>query len=39
VPPRSIRGLASNQECQALAEEGIEVLQLPLPTVLKQTLQ
>lgn len=39
VPPRGIRGLASNEECRALAEEGIDVLRLPLPTALKQTLQ
>lgn len=39
VPQRGIRGLASNEECRELAEEGIDVLQLPLPPVRKQTLQ
>ena len=36
---RAIRGQASQQEVQALREEGIEVQSLPLPQVLKQTLQ
>lgn len=37
VPERPIRGTASRAECEALADEGIDVL--PLPSVLKQSLQ
>jgi hypothetical protein len=36
---RGIRGQASAQETQALIEEGIGVLPLPIPKVLKETLQ
>ena len=36
---RAIRGQASREEAVALMEEGIEVLSLPLPAVLKETLQ
>ena len=36
---RAIRGQASREETVALLEEGIEVLPLPLPAVLKETLQ
>lgn len=36
-PERPIRGVASADECHALADEGIEVL--PLPSSLKQPLQ
>jgi hypothetical protein len=36
---RGIRGQASAQETQALVEEGIGVLPLPLPKALKGTLQ
>lgn len=36
---RGIRGQASQQETQALVEEGIGVLPLPIPKVLKETLQ
>lgn len=36
---RNIRGLASPVEAQALAEEGIGVLPLPMPKALKETLQ
>ena len=36
---RGIRGQASPVEAQALAEEGIDVLPLPLPKVLKEPLQ
>jgi hypothetical protein len=38
-PERGIRGVASPDECNALAEEGIEVVSLPLPAALKQPLQ
>jgi hypothetical protein len=37
TPDRPIRGVASRAECDALAEEGIDVL--PLPSLLKQPLQ
>lgn len=37
--PRNIRGQASPQEAEALLDEGISVLPLPLPDVLKETLQ
>jgi hypothetical protein len=36
---RGIRGQASRQEADALREEGIGVLPLPIPKVLKETLQ
>ena len=36
---RAIRGQASREEAVALMEEGIEVLPLPLPAALKETLQ
>lgn len=36
---RGIRGQATREEAQALAEEGIEVLSLPLPAALKEPLQ
>ena len=36
---RGIRGQASPQETEALMEEGIGVLPLPIPKVLKETLQ
>lgn len=36
---RGIRGQASREETEALLEEGIDVLPLPLPDVLKGTLQ
>ncbi|MBC7657743.1 MAG: DUF1178 family protein [Frankiaceae bacterium] len=36
---RGIRGQASAQETQALMEEGIGVLPLPIPKVFKETLQ
>jgi hypothetical protein len=39
APERSIRGQASQEEAQALAEEGIEVLSLPLPAALKGPVQ
>jgi hypothetical protein len=36
---RSIRGQASREETEALVEEGIAVLPLPIPKALKETLQ
>lgn len=36
---RDIRGQASREEAAALAEEGIEVMPLPLPPALKEPLQ
>jgi hypothetical protein len=36
---RGIRGVASPQERQALHEEGIEVLSLPIPPALKGPVQ
>jgi len=39
VPERGIRGQASEQEREALLEEGIEVMPLPLPAALKEPLQ
>lgn len=36
---RSIRGQASREETEALLDEGIEVLPLPIPDVLKEPLQ
>lgn len=38
-PERAIRGVATADECEALVEEGIDVTPLPLPGMLKQTLQ
>ena len=37
--PRSIRGQATQQEAVELLEEGIDVMALPLPAALKETLQ
>lgn len=39
IPERGIRGVASPEEREALAEEGIEALAFPLPSILKQVLQ
>ncbi len=36
---RSIRGQASREETEALIDEGIAVLPLPIPKALKETLQ
>ena len=36
---RQIRGQASSEEAEALREEGIEVVAIPLPANLKDTLQ
>jgi hypothetical protein len=39
VPERAIRGVATVNECESLAEEGIDVMMLPMPAALKQPLQ
>ena len=39
TPERAIRGQATAQEAQALAEEGIEVMRLAVPDFAKQRLQ
>lgn len=39
VPHRGIRGQATPEERAALSEEGIEVVSLPVPAVLKEPLQ
>ena len=39
IAQRGIRGKASQQETEALAEEGIEVMQLALPELLKGPMQ
>lgn len=39
APSRSIRGVASAEDAQALVEEGIEVMPLPVPAALKGPLQ
>ena len=39
VPQRGIRGQASHSDAEALKEEGIEVMTLPLPAALKGTVQ
>ena len=39
IEARSIRGQASPREAVELLEEGIEVMPLPLPAALKETLQ
>ncbi|MGI4814824.1 MAG: DUF1178 family protein [Janthinobacterium lividum] len=39
APARPIRGVASLEETQSLADEGIEVMSLPMPAALKETLQ
>lgn len=36
---RNIRGQASAREAALLLEEGIEVMPLPLPAIVKETLQ
>lgn len=38
APERNIRGVATPNECEALAEEGIDVVQLPMPAALKPPL-
>ena len=39
VKERGIRGQATREESAALAEEGIAVMQIALPTAVKETLQ
>ncbi|ABR90133.1 Uncharacterized conserved protein [Janthinobacterium sp. Marseille] len=39
VPEHGIRGVATVEECAELAEEGIDVMALPLPVLPKQALQ
>ncbi|MGA2550215.1 MAG: DUF1178 family protein [Burkholderiaceae bacterium] len=39
VPERAIRGVATEHERQELQEEGIEVVALPLPAIVKEPLQ
>ncbi len=39
APERGIRGQATREQADALIEEGIPVLSLPLPAALKETLQ
>ena len=39
VQPRAIRGQVSMREAVELLEEGIEVMPLPIPLALKETLQ
>ncbi|MDM0046413.1 DUF1178 family protein [Variovorax dokdonensis] len=39
APERGIRGQATREETEALADEGIAVMQVALPKALKETLQ
>ena len=39
VEPRSIRGNATQREAAELVEEGIDLMALPMPAALKETLQ
>ncbi|MEY4863105.1 MAG: hypothetical protein RLZ51_1200 [Pseudomonadota bacterium] len=39
APERGIRGQASAEEARALADEGIEVMAVPMPALLKEPLQ
>lgn len=39
APERAIRGQASEEDKQALREEGIDFLSMPIPDHLKDTLQ
>jgi hypothetical protein len=39
APARSIRGVTTPDDARALVEEGIDVMPLPLPAVLKEPLQ
>ncbi len=39
APARSIRGVTTPEDAQALAEEGIDVMPLPIPAALKEPLQ
>jgi hypothetical protein len=38
APERALRGQASHEERQALRDEGIEVIALPVPEVIKGSL-
>lgn len=38
MPARNIRGVASSEQHAALIDEGIEVMSIPLPGILKQPL-
>jgi len=39
APERNIRGVATREETEALADEGIDVMALPIPEGAKETLQ
>lgn len=39
APARSIRGVTTPEDARALAEEGIDVMPLPVPAALKEPLQ
>ncbi|AOJ81374.1 MULTISPECIES: DUF1178 family protein [Burkholderia] len=39
APARNIRGVTTPEDAQALAEEGIDVMPLPVPAALKEPLQ
>jgi hypothetical protein len=39
APARNIRGVTTPEDARALVEEGIEVMPLPVPAALKETLQ
>jgi hypothetical protein len=39
APARNIRGVTTPEDAKALVEEGIEVMPLPIPAVLKEPLQ
>ncbi|WP_261330232.1 DUF1178 family protein, partial [Burkholderia contaminans] len=39
APARSIRGVTTPEDAQSLAEEGIDVMPLPIPAALKEPLQ
>ena len=39
TPERAIRGVATPQECEALMDEGVDIMALPIPAPLKQPLQ
>jgi hypothetical protein len=39
APARGIRGVTTPEDAKALVEEGIDVMPLPLPAVLKEPLQ
>jgi hypothetical protein len=39
APARNIRGVTTPEDAKALVEEGIDVMPLPVPTALKESLQ